>query len=89
MRHLIAVVLAAVLFALPAIAAVPKGVDMGKVTTHLKEHQEYPATRKQLIESCYDLKDFSDVEKKWFLGALPDGTYKSADEVVAALKAAK
>jgi hypothetical protein len=89
MRHLIAVVLAAALFALPAIAAVPKDVDLAKITSHLKEHQTYPATRKQLIEECYDLKDFSDVEKKWFIGTLPDRTYKSADDVVAALKAAK
>jgi len=55
---------------------------------HLRNHQKYPATRAQLISACFDLKDFSPEEKKWFIGTLPDRTYGSADEVLAALRGA-
>jgi hypothetical protein len=90
MRSLIAAaVLASSLCWVPAFAGAPAGVDMKKLSSHLKEHQKYPATRKQLLEACFDLKDFSEVEKKWFITTLPDRTFKSADDVVSALNAAE
>lgn len=52
---------------------------------HIKEHQEYPATMKELITSCNNLSDFSEKDKKWFKSHLSDKTYKSADEVLEAL----
>jgi hypothetical protein len=64
-------------------------VDWKHVEQHLREHQEYPATRAQLVASCNNLVDFEDGEKKWFAAALPDGTYKSADDVLKVLKAAR
>jgi hypothetical protein len=60
--------------------------DLGKVESHLKEHQKYPASRAELLESCKGLVDFTDGEKTWFAAHLPEGTYKSAAEVMKALR---
>jgi len=60
--------------------------DMKKVTQHLKEHQTYPATRAQLLEACNGLVDFTAAEKRWYADHLPEGTYKSATDVLNALK---
>lgn len=49
---------------------------------HLKDHQEYPASKQDLMEACNGLSDFSDVDKKWFSKHLSDRTYKSAEEVM-------
>lgn len=59
--------------------------DMQNVMEHLKEHQEYPATKQELVKTCNQLSDFSDEDKKMFEENLPEGTYNSADEVVKAL----
>ncbi len=68
-----------------ALAAAPAGVDLKKVTAHLHDHQTYPATRAELITACYNLEDFSPVEKKWFIQKVPNKKFSSADEVVAAI----
>jgi hypothetical protein len=59
--------------------------DTKKLTQHLKEHQAYPATRAQLLAACNDLVDFSAGEKRWYADHLPEGTYKSAAEVLKAI----
>ena len=59
--------------------------DMKKLTQHLKEHQTYPATRAQLLAACNDLVEFSAGEKRWYADHLPEGTYKSAAEVLKAI----
>lgn len=59
--------------------------DMENATKHLREHQTYPATKADLVAACNSLSDFSEADKKEFADALPDKTYHSADEVVAAL----
>lgn len=59
--------------------------DIKNGITHLREHQEYPATRGELVATCNELADFSEEDKKWFMENLPEGTYNSADEVIAAL----
>jgi hypothetical protein len=64
-------------------------VDWKRVEQHLREHQQYPATKAELVASCNNLMDFEDAEKKWFASSLPEGTYKSADEVMKVLKGAK
>jgi SAM-dependent methyltransferase len=61
-------------------------VDLDKIEAHLRTHQQYPATRATLIAACFDLQDFSEIERTWFLGTLPDATYESADDVLAALR---
>jgi hypothetical protein len=60
--------------------------DLKKVESHLKEHQTYPATRAQLLATCENLKDFSAGEKAWFAAHLPEGAYKSASDVLTALR---
>lgn len=60
-------------------------IDQKMAIEHLRKHQSYPATRAELLASCQDLKDFSASEKKWFAAHLPEGTYASADEVIAAV----
>mgnify|MGYP001560221565 CR=1 FL=1 len=52
---------------------------------HLRKHQEYPATKDQLVKACNNLSDFTDAEKKWFSKALRAGTYKSAGDVIKAM----
>ena len=49
---------------------------------HLKKHQMYPATRKELVEECAGLSDFSKEDKKWFEDHLPEGVYNSAGQVI-------
>ena len=63
--------------------------DWKNINMHLKEHQKFPATKAELVASCNSLSDFSEADKKWFADKLPDGSYKSAGDVVKALKAAK
>jgi len=52
---------------------------------HLRNHQEYPASKADLVAACNNLSDFSEVDKAEFESKLSDQTYNSADEVVAAL----
>ena len=59
--------------------------DVKGAIEHLKEHQEYPATKKELVEACHGLVDFSDEDKKWFTKHLEDKKYESADDVIEAL----
>ena len=59
--------------------------DMKKGIQHLREHQDYPATKKDLVESCNKLSDFSPEDKAWFESHLTERTYNSADEVVEAM----
>ena len=52
---------------------------------HLKQHQEYPAKKEQLVKACNELSDFSKADKEWFKENLPKGTYNSAEEVIRTL----
>jgi hypothetical protein len=52
---------------------------------HAKNHVEYPATKKQLVEACNNMSDMPKAEREWFAKNLPDKTYKNANEVFKAL----
>ena len=52
---------------------------------HLKNHQEYPASKADLVAACNNLSDFSEADKAEFADKLPDQTYNSAEEVAKAL----
>ena len=52
---------------------------------HLRNHQNYPASRDELVKECDNLSDFSEEDKKWFMQHLPEGDYESADKVIEAL----
>lgn len=53
---------------------------------HIKEHMEYPATKKQIIEACNNMSDISEANKAWFAKTLPNKKYNSAEDVIKALK---
>jgi len=59
--------------------------DRENAVKHLREHQNYPATRDELVAECNNLSDFSEKDKRWFSENLPEGIYNSADEVIRAL----
>ncbi len=59
--------------------------DKANAMQHLKEHQNYPATKEDLVMACNNLSDFSADDKKWFSDHLPSGTYNSAEEVAKAI----
>ncbi|HBL51653.1 MAG: hypothetical protein A3D24_03975 [Candidatus Blackburnbacteria bacterium RIFCSPHIGHO2_02_FULL_39_13] len=59
--------------------------DRENAVKHLREHQNYPATRDELVAECNNLSDFSEKDKRWFSENLPEGIYNSADEVISAL----
>lgn len=60
-------------------------MNMQGAMDHLKTHQQYPATKAQLVAECDNLSDFSEDDKKEFMEKLPEGTYQSADDVIQAL----
>ena len=55
------------------------------VREHLAKHIKYPATKADILKACNDFSDVTGEDKSSFEAALPEGTYKSADEVVKAL----
>jgi hypothetical protein len=63
--------------------------DIKNAIKHLREHQEFPATKEELIESCNNLADFSEEDKMWFQEHLPEGTYNSAEDVMKTLGVAE
>src|SRR5258706_12098513 len=53
---------------------------------HLDKHVKYPATRQQVLDACKEVKNEYSQADHERLNKLPEGTYKSSAEVVAALK---
>ena len=53
--------------------------------THLKQHVTYPANRAQVIAACNNMSDAPADDREWVSQALPEGNYRSADDVVSAL----
>ena len=52
---------------------------------HLKNHVKYPASRKDVVSTCNNMSDAPASDRDWFSTALPEGNYRSADEVVSAI----
>ena len=67
-------------------SAVATKPDRAKVIAHLKEHVKYPIGRAELLKACADTPEFTAGEKKWFEANVPEGTFASADEAIAAVK---
>ena len=59
--------------------------ELQRSVEHLREHQDYPATKADLVAACNNLSDFAAADKKWFSDNLPEGAYKSAEDVMKAL----
>jgi hypothetical protein len=60
--------------------------DRAALITHFKEHVKYPTGRAEILKACADTPEFTAGEKKWIEANLPEGTYNSADDVIAAVK---
>jgi len=54
---------------------------------HLKNHIEYPATREALIAACNGMSDVPEADKVWFERTIPQGTYRTPEDVLKALLA--
>lgn len=61
-------------------------MDKAKTIEHIKAHVGYPATRDQLVQACNNMSEFSAEDKAWFAKALPKGTFKTANDVIKALR---
>jgi len=61
-------------------------VNMEAAEDHIRNHAGgYPTTKQSLVTACNNMSDFSEEDKKEFAEKLPDGTYNSPEEVIAAL----
>ncbi len=52
---------------------------------HLKSHVPYPASRAQVVEACNNNMHAEKDDAEWMAKALPEGTYRSANDVISAL----
>gem|GEM_PF-796426 len=59
--------------------------QLSEELTHLKHHVSYPASRAQVVAACNNMMDVPSSDRDWFTKNLPEGTYKSANDVVSAL----
>lgn len=60
--------------------------DMKGAINHLKTHMtKWPATKAELVAACNDLSDFTPADKAEFESKLPEGTYKTPEEVMMAM----
>ena len=71
--------------ATPTAEAAPQAPDSAKARAHLERHVRYPADRSKILAACADTPEFSAAEKRWFEQHLPDQTYGSAAEAIAAV----
>jgi hypothetical protein len=58
------------------------GMDKKEIMTHLKSHISYPANKRTIVESCNNMAHVPASTRMWVEQQLPEGTYKSSDEVV-------
>ena len=61
-----------------------ENMDMKEMTDHLKTHMKYPATKQDIWSACNTMAHVPEEHKKMFMDKVPDGTYKSADDVMKA-----
>ena len=80
-----AILIALALFATAVHAAPRAGVDLKKISARLRDHQTYPASRAELLVTCFGLEDFSPEERKWFIATVPEGKYTSAQQLLAVI----
>ncbi len=59
--------------------------DKKELMDHLKNHVMYPATKRTIVEMCNNMQHVPSETRSWVEEELPEGNYKSADEVVQSL----
>jgi hypothetical protein len=67
-----------------------KGGMMGKddkkeLMAHLKNHVMYPANKRTIVEMCNNMEHVPSETRSWVEQKLPEGNYKTADDVVRSL----
>jgi hypothetical protein len=60
-------------------------VDKAGFIEHVKKHAPYPTTKKDLLAACNNAADLNDADRKYMMAKLPDGTYKTPEDVLKAL----
>lgn len=62
--------------------------DVAKLKDHLTTHGKYPATKAEIMAWCEKEmpNEFTKTDKEFLNKNLPEGTYKTAADVVTALK---
>jgi len=50
------------------------------------QHISYPSNKSEIIAACASMAEMPKADREWIEQNLPNGTYRSADEVVRALK---
>jgi len=60
--------------------------DLETAIEHVRSHMAYPATKDELVQACNRMMDVPEEEREWFRRTLPEGTYKSPEEVLSALR---
>lgn len=60
-------------------------MDKKTLKDHLEMHQDFPATKAEMMKTCEEMSDVSKEEKEWFEKTLEDKTYTSANDVYMAL----
>jgi len=60
-------------------------MEQAEMKTHIREHLDYPATKQDLVQACNMMSEVPQADRQWFSDSLPDGTYNTADEVIAKL----
>lgn len=54
-----------------------------KAMDHIKDHVGgYPTTKKTLVESCNNMSEFNEEEKKWFMEKLSHDEYATPEDVM-------
>lgn len=61
-------------------------ISKTEIREHVRMHLKYPATKRQLVEACNNMSDIPKADREWFAKSLPEGTYKSPDDVIKALR---
>lgn len=56
-----------------------------EIMKHVNEHVTYPTTKQALVEACNNMSHVPEEDKKWFMDTLPEGEYKSPEDVKKAL----
>ncbi len=58
---------------------------VNELTKHIREDVKYPATKQTIVEMCGNMAHVPDDARRLVVDSLPNRTYNSADEVMAAL----